>query len=100
MTNKRHTRLWCENLKERDHLEDLNIDWLVILQTYFKQIVRESVEWIHMAQDRDKWPTVVEGSNESADSVKCREYFSSRGLLSFSAGLCSMQLLGLPHFQR
>jgi hypothetical protein len=72
---KRHTGLRWENLKERDHLEDLAIEWCVILQTCFKEIVRESVEWIHMTQDRDKWPTVVEDGNESADSIKCREHF-------------------------
>jgi len=59
--------------EERDHLEDLGIDRCVILRTHFKEIVRESVEWIHTAQDRDKCSTVVEGGNESADSIKCRE---------------------------
>jgi hypothetical protein len=43
----------------------------------FKEIVRESVEWIYMAQDGDKRSTVVKGGNESADSIKCREYVSS-----------------------
>ena len=56
---KRHTGLWWENLKERDHLGDLNIDRSVILQTDFKEILRESVDWMNMAQDWEKWPTVV-----------------------------------------
>jgi hypothetical protein len=40
-----------ENLKGRDHLEDLEID--------LKKIEWESVDWIHQAHDMDQWRAVV-----------------------------------------
>jgi hypothetical protein len=50
------TRFWWESLKERDHLEDQGVgsEW----------ILREigwggGVDWIRLAQDRDRWRAVV-----------------------------------------
>jgi hypothetical protein len=34
-----HTKFWPENLRGRDHSED--------------------VDWMHLAQDRDQWQTLV-----------------------------------------
>jgi len=31
-----HTGFWWGNLKERDHLEDLSIDWSIILKWVLK----------------------------------------------------------------
>jgi hypothetical protein len=48
---------WWRNLKESDHFEDLGID-----RRLLKWILRNlngGVEWIVLAQDRDKWRTVV-----------------------------------------
>jgi hypothetical protein len=52
-----HTGYLGRNLKERDGLEDLGIDGRIIL----KMILRkwESVDWIGLVQDRDKWRAVV-----------------------------------------
>jgi len=38
-----HTKFWSENLKERDHLEDLGVDGKVIL------------EWICGKQGENMW---------------------------------------------
>jgi hypothetical protein len=38
-----------ENLKGRDHLEDLDL----------REIRRKGVDWIHLTQDRDQWRAVV-----------------------------------------
>jgi hypothetical protein len=32
------------------------------------------VEWINLAQSRDKWQAVVEHGNEFLGSIKCREF--------------------------
>ena len=49
---------WWENLKKRDHLKGLgaNGDNSKIC---LKEIVREVVNWIHLAQDKDMWQALV-----------------------------------------
>jgi hypothetical protein len=50
-----HTRFWKDNLKERDFYEDSGTDGRIDLQ----EIGLEGVHWIHLAQDRDWWHTLV-----------------------------------------
>jgi hypothetical protein len=45
-------------LKGRDHLEELGVDGDDI-RMYLREIVRERVDWIHLAQDRYKWRALV-----------------------------------------
>jgi hypothetical protein len=52
-----HTKFLSENLKGRDHLEELGIDGNIILD--LGEIVWEGVNWIHMAQDREQWWALV-----------------------------------------
>jgi hypothetical protein len=42
-------------MKGRDHSEDLGVDTKVDL----KHIWYEVVDWIHLAEDRDKWVVLV-----------------------------------------
>ena len=46
-----HTGFWWGNMRERDHLEDTGLDGRIILKWNF----RRGVEWIDLAQDRDRW---------------------------------------------
>jgi len=46
------------NVKEREHFEDPGIDVRIILKEILK-IGQKGVEWIQLAQDRDKWQAVV-----------------------------------------
>ena len=46
------------NLRERDHFKDLGMDGKVMLQRISKKRVR-GVDWIDLAQDRDKWRAFV-----------------------------------------
>jgi hypothetical protein len=46
------------NLKERDYMEDLDIGGR-ILNWIVKEIGWERMDWIALAQDRDKWRDVV-----------------------------------------
>jgi hypothetical protein len=51
-------RFWWESLKERDHLEDLvgrmGSEW-----TLGRLVGGEDVDWIRLAQDRNRWRAVV-----------------------------------------
>jgi hypothetical protein len=50
------TRFWCESRKERDHLKDQGVDGI---RMDLMEIGWGSVEWIQLAQDRDRWRAVV-----------------------------------------
>jgi hypothetical protein len=54
-----HTKFWSENLKGRDHSEDKGVDWEDNIRMNLKKIWWEGVYWIHLARDRDRWPTLV-----------------------------------------
>jgi hypothetical protein len=41
------TKCWSENLKGRDHSEDLGVSSL-------REVGLEDVDWIQLAQDRDR----------------------------------------------
>ena len=52
------TGFWWEDLRERDHLEDLDVDGRMILKCTFKKW-DGGMDWIQLAQDRDRWLAVV-----------------------------------------
>ena len=55
-----HTGFWWGNVREGDHLEDLDVDGRLILKWIFKQWGgMGGMGWIHLAQDRDRWQALV-----------------------------------------
>jgi hypothetical protein len=48
-----HTVFWLEILKGKDHSEDLGTNGKIIMD------LREIVDWMHVAQDRDRWRLLV-----------------------------------------
>jgi hypothetical protein len=48
-----HTKFWLENLKGRDHLEDLVVDGEDNIRLDHRDIGWEGVDWIHLTEDRD-----------------------------------------------
>jgi hypothetical protein len=46
------------NLREGDHLKDLGVDGRIILKWIFKRL-DGGVDWIDLAQDRDRWRALV-----------------------------------------
>jgi hypothetical protein len=53
-----HRGVWWGNLRERDHLEDLEVDGRIILIWLCKKWVGD-VDWIDLAQDTDRWAALV-----------------------------------------
>ena len=48
-----HIGFWLGNLRERDHLEDTDIDGKIKKRMDLAKIRWEGVVWTHLAQDRD-----------------------------------------------
>ena len=51
------TGSWWGELRERDHLHDLGIEE----RNGSARSVKRGTDWIHLAQDRDRWRTLVTG---------------------------------------
>ena len=49
-----HVRFWWGNLKEGDHLEQLRVDGRIKLK-YISLKWNGGMEWVDLAQDRDRW---------------------------------------------
>jgi len=54
-----YTGFWWGNLWERDHLGDLGIDGRIILRWIFRKWGVGCMDWIELAQDRDRWRALV-----------------------------------------
>jgi len=55
-----HTRFWWGNLLHISHLEDLSVDGRIIVRWIFRKWdVGGGMDWIELAQDRDRWRAVV-----------------------------------------
>ena len=52
------TGFWWGYLRERDHLEDPDVDGRIILR-YLQEVGCEGMDWIDVAQDRDRWEALV-----------------------------------------
>jgi hypothetical protein len=47
-----------ENLREGDHLKDPGIDGRILLKWTFERL-DVVMDWINLAQDRDRWPALA-----------------------------------------
>jgi len=53
-----YTGFWWGNLRERNHLEDPDLDGMIILRRIFSKL-DGGMDWIDLAQDRDRWRVLV-----------------------------------------
>jgi hypothetical protein len=51
-------RVWWGDFSETEHLEDLGVDGRIILKWIFRKW-NESVDWIDLVQNSDRWRAVV-----------------------------------------
>jgi hypothetical protein len=54
-----HGLRW-ETWRETDHLRNPGLDWRIILKWNFRKL-DGGMDWIDLAQDRDRWWTLEEG---------------------------------------
>jgi hypothetical protein len=48
-------RFWWGNLKEGDHMGDPGVDGSLILRLIDQEVRYGGMDWIELAQDRDRW---------------------------------------------
>jgi hypothetical protein len=56
---KNCTSFWWESQKERDHFVDQGVDGRMGVRMDLREIGWGSIEWIQLAQDRDRWRVLV-----------------------------------------
>jgi hypothetical protein len=66
-----YTGFWWGNLKERDHKEDLGADGTIILSWIFRMWDRLGMDWINVAQDRDRCRALVNAVMNTVMQVTC-----------------------------
>jgi hypothetical protein len=53
------TGFWWRNLRERNHLEDPDIDWEDNFKMDHQEVGWGGMDWIDLAQDRVRWQELV-----------------------------------------
>jgi hypothetical protein len=54
-----HTGFWWGDLREGHHLGDQGVDGRIILKWIFEKWDEGGMDWIELAQDRDRWRALV-----------------------------------------
>jgi hypothetical protein len=81
---ERHKQFFGGNLKERDHLGDPGIDGRVILRWIFRKWNVRSMDWIELAQNRDRWRAFVTAVMNFQVPYNAENFLTSCKPVSFS----------------
>jgi len=77
------TGFWCGDLRERGHLEDPVVEGRIIEKLIFKKW-DGGMDWIDLAQDRDRWRDVVNAVMNLWVPLNAGNFLASRRSLSSS----------------
>jgi len=81
---KMHMKFWSENLKGRDHLEDLGIGERIILEWILKHMEWKGVDWMELSQDKVQWRALVNAVMKLRVPQKAGDFLTSWATVSFS----------------
>jgi hypothetical protein len=70
-----YTWLWWGNMKERDHLENTDLDGRIILKLIFWKW-DGGMDRLDLARDRDRWRALVNAAMNLRGSIKCGEFLN------------------------
>ena len=90
---KAHTGFQWVNLSDKDNFEDVGVGWRIILERIL-QIGIKSVDWIDLAEDRDKRRAVVNTVMSLRLPWNVGSFSTSWGRVSFSRKTLCSQLFG------
>jgi len=72
-----HTGFWWRNVRERDNSQNLGVDGNIILRWIFRKLdwgKGGAMNWMELAQVRDRWWAVVNVEMNLWGSVKLVEF--------------------------
>jgi hypothetical protein len=70
-------------MREGDHLKDPGVDGRIILKWILERL-DGGMDWINLAEDRDRWRTVVNAVMDLRVPQNAVNFLSSSGRFSFS----------------
>jgi hypothetical protein len=79
-----HTKCWSDNLKEREHTEDLCIDGKIILEWILKNM-KSGVSWINLFRSGDSWRAFVDTVMNLRVPLKVEYFLTSLATVSFQS---------------
>ena len=57
-----HIGFWWEDMKERNHLEDIGVDGRILLKPIFKKWYGGyGLDWTDLPKDMDMWRAIING---------------------------------------
>jgi hypothetical protein len=100
MGEKRNRGLCWIHLKESTHLDDLIIDGRITLKLILTEIEREGVDWINLAQDRERWRALVNTVQKTFWFNKLRgNPRQAEELSAYQKRVCSQELVSFADFK-